>query len=322
MLADLAGHISPEVDPRAPERAKTFLERAEAACRTFNEKLWNREKGYFKVCESKDTIFQGGLAGDWIARLAGMRPVVVPERARSHALWQDRVLVEAARGTRLASGKFVGKPLPFNEATPDGEKVRLKMLGFLKLDVNYIYQVISHQAFEAIYLGHVRRGLECIQMIYDKAYEEGYPWEMSLFGLPGFVYMTHPVMWGFFNAMTGAALDLPKRTLYLAPKVFPESTILRLPVFFPLFWLALEYDSVKREGAVRVIKVITRDPQSGGAPGHERNGRITLDRLVLTRSDDTVKELELGGFIVEEGAAFPFSLQNGQPVMTRNLVSE
>ena len=308
MLADLAGHVPPEVDPDAPERAKAFLAQAKATCETLNEKLWNREKGFFRVCHSRDTLFQGGLAGDWISRLSGMQPVVLPDRARSHAVWQDRVLVEPARKRRLASGPFVGRPLPWNEATPEGKKVSLTLFRRLKLDINYIYQVISHQALEAIYLGCVEEGLKCIRMVYDKAYEEGYPWDMSLFGMPGFVYMTHPVMWGFLYAMTGAAVDILKGTIHLAPRTLPGSDILRMPVFFPLFWLAVEYDGSEKSGRVRVIKVMDRKEQHGRSPRPLQEEGTLLEKLVLTRPDDTVKEIDLNGFKVEEGRSFDFSL--------------
>ncbi|MGW8323941.1 MAG: hypothetical protein ACWGSD_20565, partial [Thermodesulfobacteriota bacterium] len=270
--------------------------------------LWNEEKGFYRVCESKDTIFQGGLAGDWIARLAGLLPVVPPARARSHSEWQSRVLVEAAKGKQLASGPFVGRPLPYNEATPEGKRVDMRILKRFHLRNNYIYQVVSHQALEAIYLGRVEQGLDCIRMIYDKAYEEGYPWDMSLFGMPGFVYMTHPVMWGLFYAMTGAAVDLLTRTLYLSPKTFPESDTLRLPVFFPLFWLAVEYKSSTRQGSVRVLKVVEGGRSSEKGCDRSRDEALTLEKLVLTRDDDTTREVDLNGFVVEQNARFTFTV--------------
>jgi hypothetical protein len=173
----------------------------------------------------------------------------------------------------------------------------LRLAKYLRLDVNYIYQTVSHQAFEAIHLGLVEEGLKCLRMIYDKVYEEGYPWEMSLFGLPGFNYMTHPVMWGFLNAMTGAALDLPGRTLHLAPKLFPGIDTLRLPVFFPRFWLAVEFPGLTGQGSVRVIRVIG-----------EQDRQILLERLLLTLPDDSVRQIDLKRFPVEMGAALEFYL--------------
>jgi len=308
MLADLARHVPAEKDPEASRKAQEFLEQAEATCRTIEEKLWNEEKGFYRVCESRDTIFQGGLAGDWIARLAGLQPVLPLERARSHSRWQSRVLVDAAKGGELVSGPFAGRPLPYNEATPEGKRVDLKLLKRFKLRINYIYQVVSHQALEAIYLGRVEEGLDCIRMIYEKAYEEGYPWDMSLFGMPGFVYMTHPVMWGLFYAMTGAAVDLLARTIRLAPKTFPGSDTLRLPVFFPLFWLAVEYTRSTGQGSVRVLKVVGNSNSSGKGSAQSGNEAVKLEKLILTREDGTTREQDLNGFVVEEGAAFTFSM--------------
>jgi hypothetical protein len=124
--------------------------------------------------------------------------------------------------------------------------------------------------------------------------------------------MTHPVMWGLLNAMTGAALDLPGGTLYLAPKLFPGSDTLRLPVFFPRFWLAVEFQGSTGTGSVKVLKVIDGPPPAvrteGSGSGAGQGRPIVLERLVLTRPDDSVKEIDLKRFVVEEDAEIEFSV--------------
>ena len=308
MLASLAERIPDHVDADAPLRAALFRDRASQARETLNRKLWNADRGFYRVCESRDTIFQGGLAGDWVARYSGLPPVVPPDRARSHARWQDRVLVRTAmKKGSLASGSFVGRPLPWNEATPEGRQVPLNVFGRYKLDVNYIYQVVSHQAFEAIYLGLVCEGLACLEMIYEKVYEEGYPWDMSLFGLPGFVYMTHPVMWALPNALTGAALDLPARTLYLSPRFLPGRESLRVPVFFPRFWLAVHCDKKTGQGSVRVLKRLEAADPSGGIP--EDPQVPVLDRLILNRGEASEREVPMEEFRILEGSTFFYCLE-------------
>ena len=97
-------------------------------------------------------------------------------------------------------------------------------------------------------------------------------------------------------------------TICLAPKAFPGSDTLRMPVFFPLFWLAVEYDASEKRGRVRVIKVMDEQGLANGSSAPRQEEGMLLNRLVLTRPDDTVKEVDLDGFKVKEGEAFEFSL--------------
>jgi non-lysosomal glucosylceramidase len=308
MLAELSRHIPKRVDPRAESRGKAFYRRAARAYDAYNRKLWLPERSHFAASENNDHLFGGGLAGDWIARYAGLRPVVDPARARSHSMWQDRLLVQAAAAQVSMRTAFGGRPLPFNEATHEGKEVPLDFFGIRKIyGANYIYQAISYQAFAAIYLGNVAEGLSLIEMVYDKVWEEGYPWDMNLEGLPGFVYMTHPVMWAFFNAMTGAALDLLTGTLWLAPKAFPGKDRLTLPVFFPHFWLGVTYDRREHNGAISVLKVFKDIIDLKEKPASFVGDKIVLKRLVLTRPDDTIKETDMGRFAVAEGNSYAFT---------------
>jgi non-lysosomal glucosylceramidase len=290
MLADLAGLLDPSVAPDAPERIQTFKQRAERARQAIQRRLWREDRGYYRVCAEKDTLFQGGLAGDWLCRYAGLPLAVPPEQARSHSGWQHRTLVEGARRAGAPKVRFGGAPLPFNEATEQGEEVVLRLLKVQpKHAFNYIYQAIAYQAFEAIYLGRVEEGLDTIQMVYDKVYREGYPWDMNLVGLPGFVYMTHPVMWAFFNAITGAALDLCRGTLHLAPRTLPGRDELRCPVFFPGVWLGVQHDPQARRISLRVLHTTRLLPQGAH-----------LAKVVVRADDGTEHTVEVD-FPLAEG---------------------
>ena len=66
--------------------------------------------------------------------------------------------------------------------------------------------------------------------------------------------MTHPVMWAFFNSMTGAALDVPRNKLFLSPRVFPDETSVRIPLFFPKFWATLHYDTTTKKAMIDFYK--------------------------------------------------------------------
>ncbi len=236
------------------EDARGFFSRAARVRETIERRLWNEAGGFYNVCEGRPHLFAGGLAGDWTARLCGLQPAVPAERARRHVRAQHAALVEGAKAAGELSLRFGGRPLPFNEATPDGREVPLRFLGLYdKRGVHYIYQTVAYLGFEAIYLGMVELGLDAIKMIYDKAYQEGYPWDMNLVGLPGFIYMTHPVVWALFDALTGAALDAPSRTLKLAPQPLADARELRCPIFLPGAWLSLQWDFEAQRGALSVL---------------------------------------------------------------------
>jgi non-lysosomal glucosylceramidase len=300
MMADLAELLGPPVEPDPSARASAFRRRADAARGSIERRLWKPDKGYYRVCADKDTLFQGGLAGDWISRYAGLGPVIPPDRARSHAGWQHRTLVEGARRAGPLPVRFGGAPLPFNEATEEGEAIALRLLKVQpKRAFNYIYQAIAYQALEAIYLGRVEEGLDTIQMVYDKVYREGYPWDMNLVGLPGFVYMTHPVMWAFFNAITGAALDLCRGVLHLSSRPLPDQTELRCPVFFPGFWLAVRYDAQGRRGRLQVLHT---------TPLLEADTRI--DRLIWWGDDGEPHPIDVH-LPITEGATVSFATLPG-----------
>ncbi len=300
MLCDLAELLDERRSPSPSGMAESFRARADAASDAIERKLWQPASGHYRVCAEKDTLFQGGLAGDWISRLAGIRPALPFAQARTHNLAQYRALVASARAHGTFPTQFGGSPLPYNEASADGQPVDLKLFGVLpRKGINYIYQTLSYLALEAIYLGNVAEGIDTIRMVYDKAYGEGYPWDMNLVGLPGFVYMTHPVMWGIFAALSGAAMDVPRRRLELGPKPLPGDTELRIPVFFPRVWFALVYDTQTRKGQLEVLRRFDDAP-------------LVLDELVLRSENDETHRVALEACVLVPGTKIAFVMPQGE----------
>jgi hypothetical protein len=93
--------------------------------------------------------------------------------------------------------------------------------------------------------------------------------------------MTHPVIWAVTNALTGAALDVPGRTLHLSPRLGGELTHLRCPFFFPPFWGVLHHAPGSGRMAVEVIRTF-------GEP-------IEIDRVVERTAAGRVHERPLPG---------------------------
>jgi hypothetical protein len=248
--------------------------------------LWDA-RGFYRSSETADTIFTAALAGDWAARYAGLEPVVDPARAASHLRHQHRVLVEGAE--RAAR---VHPALPWSEATFDGEKRVHHMAAGLPADeeFTYVWQVLSYQAMEQIYLGEVAAGLETLRRFYERLWSDGNAWSGGLRGNGESVYMTHPVIWAVVNALTGAALDVPGRTLHLSPRTGGEIARLRCPFFFPPVWGVLHYEPGSPRMAVEIVRTF-------GEP-------VTIERVVERTAAGAVHVHELASTRLAIGTSF------------------
>jgi uncharacterized protein (DUF608 family) len=257
---------------------------AAAAART--DALWDA-RGYWRSSETTDTIFTAALAGDWAARLAGLEPVVAPERARSHLRHAHRVLVLAAD-----EGAVRRPALPRAEATVDGVPRRHPMADGLPEgeEFTYVWQVLSYQAMEQIYLGDVADGLETLRRFYERLWTDGHAWSGGLRGNGESVYMTHPVAWAVTNALTGAALDVPNGTLHLAPRTGGELDRLRCPFFFPPCWGVLHWEPGSPRMTVEIVRTF-------GEP-------VTIERVVERTPDGVAHESRVGPLGLTTGTTF------------------
>src|SRR5262245_28211809 len=275
-MADLAATADPALVAR-------YHQRHVRCARRIDRDLWN-PPGYFQAGERQDTLFVAALAGDWIARYAGLPPVVDPPRAACHLGHAHRVLVTEALRT-AAPGT---RPLPRSEARFDGSLAKIPMAErFPQGEITYLWQVLSYHAMEQIYLGQVAEGLDTMRMIYDRVWHDGNAWSAGLRGSDESVYMTHPVAWATLNALTGAALDVPGRTLHLSPRTGGEIARLRCPVFFPPFWAMVEYDPARDHADFEVLRTF-------GEP-------VVIERVVERRADGTERIRQLARMALTEG---------------------
>ncbi|MFW5771011.1 MAG: GH116 family glycosyl-hydrolase [Spirochaetota bacterium] len=260
------------VDRELSHRLNEYAEQLQATERSCMDILWD-QRGFFRTCDGRDTVFTASLAGDWISRYAGLGPVVDHEKALSHSRWQSKVLVDAYPVMDSRAG--LTRPLVHREADPDGNQMPAVNNGFKMWHVNNPWQSIGYQAIEAIFLGRVEEGLGLIKRIWDKGWYEGYPWDMDHWGMrgrkymthpvlwlwdkdhhgeQGHVYMTHPVMWSVFAALTGVTYNAFSRSLTLSPRPIPGEDTFRIPVFLPGFWLMVEYNEEKGMADFHVLK--------------------------------------------------------------------
>jgi hypothetical protein len=147
------------------------------------------------------------------------------------------------------------RPLIYREADTEGNETPVRVLFRKKSNVNNPWQTLAYQAFEAIYLNRVDDGLDIIKKIWEKGYYEGFPWDMDHWGWEkNHIYMTHPVMWAVLNALSGASYNGFEKALIISPRLIPNRSKLEIPLFFPDFWLMMNYIEKTGEITFRVIK--------------------------------------------------------------------
>jgi hypothetical protein len=288
-LVDLAEELEPEQAAIYAGRLARCMDRVES-------KLWSEDHGYYKSTPANGNVFCGAMAGDWASRYAGLEPVVKRAKAQRHMRLSHTVLIKGARAKAAKKGTLSH---PWSVAGPDGREFRyfhpMTLLELRESGIDhyvYIWQVLSYQAMEHIYLGQVEMGFDIIRMIYERFYRLGHVWSAHLLGGPISVYMTHPVIWALPNALTGAALDVPRATLKLAPQMLPGQEQSTLPVYFPGFWGLLTYN---RSG-----KLILEITKHFGQP-------IIINRLTYTDHGITK---EIGPLACVSGARFDLSDSN------------
>lgn len=253
MLAALTPLIPASVEPEGAKLTGAFLGKAERALATIDRLLWD-ERGFWHVCHQRPVVFQGGLAGEWVMRQAGLGTLLDPERLRRHLEWQQEALV---RRPLAAGGDDEGLPLPLNAADTEGREVPVKIIWRWRArGLNYVAQQVAFQAQTAIAAGRVDDGLQLIRMVVNKVSAESYPWNIGKVGLPGYVHMSHPVLWATLHALAGAWIDRTRGLIGLDPKPLPGKSHLRMPVFFPGLWLVLDWDFSAGRGTLTPLPPI------------------------------------------------------------------
>jgi uncharacterized protein (DUF608 family) len=284
MMGDLAAHVE-------PDRAALYQRRYAACADVVERDLWD-DRGFYRTTPERDTIFTAALAGDWAARYAGLDPVLDPARAASHLRHAHRRLVLDA--LRAAGGRY--RALPRAEARLDGTPVRPPLAAGLPPDeeMTYVWQVLSYQAMEQIYVGQTHEALATMQAIYDRVWHDGNAWSAGLRASGESIYMTHPVLWGVLNALSGAALDVPGRTLALSPRTAGEIGPLRCPCFFPQFWATLEYHAATGTMTFEVVRTF-------GEP-------VTIDHVAHRGASGAIRRIAIDATELEAGCRLELSL--------------
>jgi hypothetical protein len=190
-----------------------------------------------------EIMFSGMLAGQMLSRHAGWGDLP--------ALGFDRFVssMEAQLATHVALSHNFYPPKVYNLST----NLSARDPGSGKEASTWPFYLESYTAAAAIQAGFLDDGLEIIRHIGLVNLRLGLGWAQNLWNPGLLTYVTAPVTWFVPDVLAGAALDVPSRTLFLAPTVRPAETRVVLPLFFPSFWATVLVErSTPAGGSIRI----------------------------------------------------------------------
>jgi uncharacterized protein (DUF608 family) len=159
-----------DLSPTAePARADLYARRLAIASARLEE-LWDG-RGFYRSTRERDTIFTAALAGDWIARYAGLDPVVPTERARTH-LRAQHACSSSRRSPTAPRPDSSPCRAPRRASTRPRSRSHAGRSDARRGD-DYVWQVVSYQACAQIYVGLVDEGLAAIKSIVDRVWTDG-----------------------------------------------------------------------------------------------------------------------------------------------------
>lgn len=165
------------------------------------------------------------LAGHWFLRHMGLGGCFDPGRVR-------RALSAISRHN-VAPVRYC----PADEWQPDGTRSQ-----------GWPYYTLVYFAGSALYEGLGEKAWEAVRRIRDAKYEaDRSPWDAGLtWGGEengqmrwGRWYMSNPASWWLLPALGGAVWDAPRERLVTRPGLSDPAELVRLPLFYPGFWLQL-----------------------------------------------------------------------------------
>jgi len=227
------------------EKLKEYKKQFKLVQKNVIKYLWNG-KYFIKnnnilTGEKNPNCFIAQLAGDWLSQLSGLGTTI------------HKDMRQLAVREILERNVKPFYPIPAMEVTPEGK---------VAVDSSYIIQNEPYIGMEAIYAGYVDDGLEVIKRVYDTVWLVNKdPWHQALWydiktsARKGLVYyMTCPATWHIFNALSGTTLNLSEETLWISPKLPSYINEWHIPIFFPKFWLWMDYVSKDKKLTISVVR--------------------------------------------------------------------
>ncbi|MCX7019571.1 MAG: GH116 family glycosyl-hydrolase [Candidatus Sumerlaeota bacterium] len=235
-----------------------------------------------------DTSFLFALAGDWMARAAGLDGTLPSDRATTAMMSLLRLHAEPFR------------PVPAMETRDDGSAAVTEGACDLPLAVPYL-------ACEAMRLGQPDAGMGLLARIYQTVWDVNRnPWHEALrydspagAGQKPASHMAALAAWNALAGLTGFVYDARAETIYYDPRLPAELKIgrVRLPVFTPRFWAWIDHNDKTASATLTVVKVFQ-------TPGSEEP---RIRRIARSADDPTTESVRIFDppAALSEGAVIP-----------------
>jgi non-lysosomal glucosylceramidase len=273
--------------------AKTCLEQADVSAKDAMRALWNGDFfAYGADLDGKnrrdDIMFNGQLAGQFLSRYCGWGDLFPMDVV-------DKSIVAQLKSNISASPDYYAPKvwsLKDNAAMHDPKRPASS-----EGSTCWPFYLESYTAMAAIQAGYLDDGLNIMRHIQLVNLRNGWTWTQNLWHPGETTYVCAPVTWFITDVLAGSALDLPSKTLFLAPVMRPSDQKLVLPVYFPTFWATVTVDRQQRKITMAVTKVFGQSDQTIEKMIAEPAGRPTSE----------LSKISIPPFRIREGAVLDLS---------------
>ncbi len=211
------------------------------------DKLWNG-RWFAYGCQPDGSkrddkhLFTGQLAGQFISRYCGWGDIYPHDIVDSSFTYQCKI--------PLASSEDYYAEKVWDVSKNKGVDLRGSRC--------WPFYLESYTAMTGIQSGFVGDGLNIMRHIQLVHLRQGWTWCQNLWNPGTITYMTAPVTWFITDVLAGASLDVPGKSIRLAP-IVPGEEEVRLPLFYPRFWAELTVLPRKKEIKLRITKTFGKD---------------------------------------------------------------
>jgi len=236
-----------------------------------------------------DIMFSGQLAGQFLSRYCGWGDVFPMDLVRKSILSQLKSNIAgspdyyAPKVWLVKDGKAMRDPRRPNDPNANS--------------TCWPFYLESYTAMAAIQAGYVDDGLEIMRHIQLVNLRNGWTWTQDLWQPGELTYVCAPVTWFITDVLAGTALDIPSKTLFLAPVLRPSDDKLVLPVYFPRFWATVTVDRKGHQLALQVTRTF-------GDPN------FTIEHVIaqpVGRPTSELRTVDIPPFNVRDGAVLDLS---------------
>lgn len=249
-FARIARHLKKSADVEAWEA------RARQALQTFEQKLWNDGAGCYRPQGANDGCFSAQLAGSWMADFLQLNAGFSHSRVKRSL---EAIINNNIRGAGLVLGDEPGNAMTGTSGDPSAES-------------DWGWPMITATCIAASQLrrGDADEGLETLSSIYrnlhtraKRSFNQPLAWDLERNTPAGPMQDRHmgtQAVWHSLYALLGFWLSVPDQRIVIAPQ-FPKGvTQFEAPIFTPVAFGTLKYESAPPPGTRRWLRLSFDSP--------------------------------------------------------------